>query len=56
MRIRWRDFELPNRVVVDEKTRTDRYAAFTEMLKTIDDAEKRQVTLKVKAEEAAPEK
>ena len=28
MRIRWRDFELPNRVVVDEKTRTDRYAAF----------------------------
>ena len=29
MRIRWRDFELPNRVVVDEKTRTDRYAAFT---------------------------
>ena len=29
MRIRWRDFELPNRVVVEEKTRTDRYAAFT---------------------------
>jgi DNA-directed RNA polymerase subunit alpha len=29
MRIRWRDFELPNRVVVDEKTRTERYAAFT---------------------------
>lgn len=29
MRIRWRDFELPNRVVVDEKTRTDRYACFT---------------------------
>ena len=29
MRIRWRDFELPNRVVVDEKTRTDRYAQFT---------------------------
>ncbi len=29
MRIRWRDFELPNRVVVDEKTRTDRYALFT---------------------------
>jgi DNA-directed RNA polymerase subunit alpha len=29
MRIRWRDFELPNRVVVEEKTRTERYAAFT---------------------------
>jgi DNA-directed RNA polymerase subunit alpha len=29
MRIRWREFELPNRVVVDEKTRTDRYALFT---------------------------
>jgi len=28
MRIRWRDFELPNRVVVEEKTRTDRYATF----------------------------
>ncbi len=29
MRIRWRDFELPNRVVVDEKTRTDKYGLFT---------------------------
>jgi DNA-directed RNA polymerase subunit alpha len=29
MRIRWRDFELPNRVLVEEKTRTDRYAQFT---------------------------
>ncbi|MHC4820239.1 MAG: DNA-directed RNA polymerase subunit alpha, partial [Planctomycetota bacterium] len=28
MRIRWRDFELPNRVIVDEKTRTDRFAMF----------------------------
>ncbi len=28
MRIRWRDFELPNQVVVAEKTKTDEYSRF----------------------------
>ena len=28
MRIRWRDFEIPNSVVCDEATRTDRYGKF----------------------------
>lgn len=29
MRIRWRDFEIPNSVVCDESTRTSEYGAFT---------------------------
>jgi DNA-directed RNA polymerase subunit alpha len=29
MRIRWREFELPNRVTLDEKTRTSSYACFS---------------------------
>jgi len=28
MRVRWREFELPSEVVVDEETRTDQYARF----------------------------
>ena len=28
MRVRWRDFELPSEVVVEEETRTDDYGKF----------------------------